>query len=56
MLARLILVVGSTLAAAGVVELLFRATLFSSTFAVERMRQPWRFADPDFDSDYWKLA
>lgn len=56
LLARLTLVLGSSVLALGAVELMFRAALFSPTFAIERVRQPWRFADPDFDSDYWKLA
>jgi len=37
-------------------EGVFRVGLFSESVRIERLRYPWRFADPDFDDDYWKLA
>jgi hypothetical protein len=50
-----------TVALASVVTLLaaeglLRLALFSDAFAVEALRQPWRYADSFLDEDYWKLA
>ncbi|MEE8060435.1 MAG: hypothetical protein V3T16_01335 [Gemmatimonadales bacterium] len=50
------LVLFSTALALGALEGVFRVGLFSESLQIERLRYPWRFADADFDDDYWKLA
>jgi hypothetical protein len=37
-------------------EMVFRVGLFSESLRIEPLRYPWRYADPDFDAAYWKLA
>jgi hypothetical protein len=37
-------------------EAVFRAALFSDTFAIPKLQHAWRYADPSFEDDYWKLV
>jgi hypothetical protein len=50
------LAVVATAFALGALEIVFRLGLFSESLSIERLRQPGRFADPDYDDDFWKLA
>ena len=50
------LAVVATAVALGGLEVVFRLGLFSESVRIERLRHPGRFADSDYDDDYWKLA
>lgn len=53
---RIGLLVFSVAVALGALEGVFRVGLFSESLRIELLRYPWRFADADFDDEYWKLA
>ena len=40
----------------GLGELGLRTAVFSSALRIESLRQAWRYADPAFDDDFWKLT
>jgi lysophospholipase L1-like esterase len=46
----------TTLVTLGVCEVLLRAALFSDSMRVPALRQAWRYADSDYEEDYWKLS
>lgn len=50
------LVLFSMTLALAAMEAVFRVGLFSESMPIERLRYPWRYADHDFDDEYWKLA
>jgi hypothetical protein len=52
----LVLVVVSLFMTLAVLEGVLRLALFSETFAVPALRQPWRYADSGYEDDFWKLA
>ncbi len=52
----LVLVVVSLFITLVALEGVLRLALFSETFAVPALRQPWRYADSGHEDDFWKLA
>ncbi len=37
-------------------EMLLRVALFSDSFQIPALRQAWRYADSNYEEDYWKLT
>ena len=52
----LVLFIVSTLVITGICEALLRVALFSDTFSIPQLRQSWRYADPNYEDDAWKLG